>query len=313
MKISQLSIPCIKGSKHVYEDNSGDIVEIPTTRGESSVPSQYTLKEIVPPVIHQIGGSCVSFASAYYGMTTYLRKEQNNYTLEPFDPMNLHVRAHAFLNTCKEIEDGLNPKLALTLLRDFGINTATKLDSLRSSCEMTYPLQEYPTKLNGWKQLNNSYANLDKIKYAISKGNPVVAGISTNLSLIMYHSDYWNLFKPIASDFSILPKEDQMKLIELWKQLLPADCRGFTNKDITREFEKTADIEENTDICWQGKLPRENQEPHAICIIGYDDKRYGGAFEIVNSWGSDWGNGGYLWIKYNDFYKMFPSFYMIGN
>jgi len=40
---------------------------------------------------------------------------------------------------------------------------------------------------------------------------------------------------------------------------------------------------------------------HAMCVVGYDDDRDGGAFEIQNSWGTDWGNGGYIWIKYSDF------------
>jgi hypothetical protein len=38
-----------------------------------------------------------------------------------------------------------------------------------------------------------------------------------------------------------------------------------------------------------------------MCIVGYDDKKYGGAFEIMNSWGEDWGDNGYCWIKYDDF------------
>ena len=40
---------------------------------------------------------------------------------------------------------------------------------------------------------------------------------------------------------------------------------------------------------------------HALCIVGYDDDKYGGAFEIINSWGSRWGNDGYMWIRYEDF------------
>lgn len=40
---------------------------------------------------------------------------------------------------------------------------------------------------------------------------------------------------------------------------------------------------------------------HAMTVIGYDDAVYGGAFEIQNSWGSRWGKGGYVWMKYNDF------------
>jgi len=40
---------------------------------------------------------------------------------------------------------------------------------------------------------------------------------------------------------------------------------------------------------------------HAMCVIGYDDNMYGGAFEIQNSWGIEWGNQGYIWIRYQDF------------
>jgi hypothetical protein len=40
---------------------------------------------------------------------------------------------------------------------------------------------------------------------------------------------------------------------------------------------------------------------HGLAVIGYDDDKFGGAFEIINSWGTDWGNGGYSWIRYSDF------------
>lgn len=40
---------------------------------------------------------------------------------------------------------------------------------------------------------------------------------------------------------------------------------------------------------------------HALCVIGYDDEKYGGAFEIINSWGTKWGNNGFIWIRYKDF------------
>ena len=40
---------------------------------------------------------------------------------------------------------------------------------------------------------------------------------------------------------------------------------------------------------------------HAMCIVGYDDNKYGGAFRVLNSWGSTWGDGGFVWIKYKDF------------
>jgi len=40
---------------------------------------------------------------------------------------------------------------------------------------------------------------------------------------------------------------------------------------------------------------------HAMCVIGYDDRKEGGAFQIMNSWGNDWGNNGVAWVLYKDF------------
>lgn len=40
---------------------------------------------------------------------------------------------------------------------------------------------------------------------------------------------------------------------------------------------------------------------HAMCIIGYDDRKEGGAFQVMNSWGKDWGQNGVAWIRYGDF------------
>ena len=42
----------------------------------------------------------------------------------------------------------------------------------------------------------------------------------------------------------------------------------------------------------------QNLGGHALCVIGYDDTRYGGAFEVVNSFGTHWGQGGFGWIPY---------------
>ncbi len=45
---------------------------------------------------------------------------------------------------------------------------------------------------------------------------------------------------------------------------------------------------------------------HAMCVIGYDDYKVqgeaeGGAFQIMNSWGPEWGNNGIAWVRYRDF------------
>lgn len=40
---------------------------------------------------------------------------------------------------------------------------------------------------------------------------------------------------------------------------------------------------------------------HAMTVIGYDDNRNGGAFQIMNSWGEQWGKNGVAWVNYSDF------------
>lgn len=53
---------------------------------------------------------------------------------------------------------------------------------------------------------------------------------------------------------------------------------------------------------WQPKELSSTEYPgHSLCIIGYDDNMYGGSFEIINSWGTQWANDGFLWIRYEDF------------
>lgn len=49
---------------------------------------------------------------------------------------------------------------------------------------------------------------------------------------------------------------------------------------------------------------------HAMCVIGYDDRKDdGGAFEIMNSWGPQWGQNGIAWIRYNDFKRFVREAY----
>jgi hypothetical protein len=45
---------------------------------------------------------------------------------------------------------------------------------------------------------------------------------------------------------------------------------------------------------------------HTVVVVGYDDQKYGGAFEIVNSWGKAWGRDGYSWLRYDDVAAFVP-------
>lgn len=38
---------------------------------------------------------------------------------------------------------------------------------------------------------------------------------------------------------------------------------------------------------------------HAVTIVGYDDNKYGGAYKIINSWGTGFGENGFFWMPYS--------------
>lgn len=46
----------------------------------------------------------------------------------------------------------------------------------------------------------------------------------------------------------------------------------------------------------------EQHAGHMMLIVGYDDDR--AAFRVLNSWGPDWGDGGYVWLTYDAYVTM---------
>jgi hypothetical protein len=55
----------------------------------------------------------------------------------------------------------------------------------------------------------------------------------------------------------------------------------------------------------------QNRGGHAVALVGYDDNKGGGAFKIINSWGANWGDGGYGWISYGAFQQMAREGYVV--
>jgi Papain family cysteine protease len=50
---------------------------------------------------------------------------------------------------------------------------------------------------------------------------------------------------------------------------------------------------------------------HAMCVVGYNDRVEGGAFEIMNSWGTEWGQNGLAFVRYGDFKEFVREAYGI--
>lgn len=58
-------------------------------------------------------------------------------------------------------------------------------------------------------------------------------------------------------------------------------------------------------------IPSSGKSGHAMVVVGYDDNKSGGAFEIMNSWGTRFGKNGFFWIKYSDFQRQVKTAYVL--
>lgn len=98
-------------------------------------------------------------------------------------------------------------------------------------------------------------------------------------------TDYFTLFSSATTD--------SYQKIRTVKKALAEHCPVVISFACWESFHKASGA-------WNGVQDNLNGH-HAMCVVGYDDNMYGGAFEIMNSWGTGWGNNGFIWIKYDDF------------
>ncbi len=100
--------------------------------------------------------------------------------------------------------------------------------------------------------------------------------------------------KEYAAVYSIL--DNQKVKIDKVKKSLAANKPVIVGVNISQDF-----LTLNQEI-WEQDEGANNIGGHAMCVIGYDDVLQ--AFEVMNSWGSNWGaDDGFVWIPYDVFDK----------
>jgi len=62
-----------------------------------------------------------------------------------------------------------------------------------------------------------------------------------------------------------------------------------------------------TSLNWEP--PRNGTGVYPLLVVGYDESR--NAFEVMSSWGNQWGAGGYVWISYDNFGKYTDNGYVM--
>jgi hypothetical protein len=86
------------------------------------------------------------------------------------------------------------------------------------------------------------------------------------------------------------PATDKFKLA------LARDLPVVIGANVTNAFCQVAE-----DAVFKDFDPKDVAGGHAMCVVGYDDQRR--AFRVLNSWGLDWADHGYVWISYDLFDK----------
>lgn len=238
-----------------------------------TLPFSYSLEKYVPPVLKQEGGTCVGFASFYYALSTM-------YNIE-FDMTDLNEKyVHSFdpyfiysiyFNEKNDCDSGLNFPAGFEKLSNIG---AKKLFYPPfTDCGTSWT----PTKLKN------------------------TLGYTTPYSINNWY--YYEIEKMSSSD-----------VIEVVKQNLYNNTPVITGfKFVESMFSYTSEntLGVKSDGLWDPSTYENVSGGHALCVVGYDDYKFGGSFRIVNSWGIDYGDNGYIWVKYDDFTEFVEEIYLL--
>ncbi|MEZ5039864.1 MAG: C1 family peptidase [Saprospiraceae bacterium] len=111
-------------------------------------------------------------------------------------------------------------------------------------------------------------------------------------------SDYIPLFKPDA------PVEEKTQML---KRVLAQNKPVIVGMRILQNF---LTIQEGDDNWWPTIGNKTPAGGHAMVVIGFDDDKFkspnpdpnmAGAFKLMNSWGKNWGDRGFIWVRYAHF------------
>lgn len=246
-----------------------------------TLAKSYSLKSKTPYVKNQGNyGTCVSWAMAYSALTTQYAvsmnlTNRNIITSMAFCPYFMH-------NNSKEVTDGCSTGNffddAGAELTDIGvkkfylplIGCATPNDDKMLALAKNYRALEVSDIYN--------YTDLTSTDY------------KTYMEVFM---------KKTPFNVDDVKKALSSNKVVVFGMYLPPSWFNAYGKSLWEPTSEEKEDPVGTLLDSQGQM----HALHAMSIVGYDDNMYGGAFEVMNSWGQEWGNKGYVWVKYADLQK----------
>ena len=244
------------------EYNSIDKISLESFGFSDNISSSYTFERYVPTVLEQTGGTCVGFATLYYGLSTMYNvefniTETNAKAVHAFDPYFIYTLINNKRQSSDSCDLGLNMSEATETLMNIGakkiffppfLSCNSKWDKEEIVSTLDYTL---PYSLETFYVADMTNPNIvDIVKGLLYNNIPIISGFSITESLYPKSSYYPN----------------------------GVDSNGL----------------------WSPSELEDSIGGHAMTLVGYDDYKYGGAFRVVNSWGRDYGDNGFIWVKYSD-------------
>jgi hypothetical protein len=103
------------------------------------------------------------------------------------------------------------------------------------------------------------------------------------------------------------PKDDKATIVQKIKKTISENKPVVVGMNVDLSDDRGCYHDLTRGFVW---IPDKRVKPvsgHAMTVVSYDDSYGGGAFELQNSWGRDWGNDGFFWITYADFVDYFQE------
>ena len=242
------------------------------TRGGSFLPSSYSLREYAPPVGEQEGGTCVGWATAYAGLSI-------------LENIKLEIR-----------DDSLK---AVNAFSPYFTYTLSKFDADNECSEGSYI-----------EMALNTLQNVGAIRQMEFNSVCIPAESSFGLERILQDStgsiDVTKLIPEIKNNRleSFIPISG-VEVVQNAKYYLNKKMPVVIGVNMYESI-----VDNLVSNVWNGVID-DYPGGHAMCIIGYDDNKFGGAFEIMNSWGKEYGDNGIIWFRYEDFAKEVKTAYAL--
>jgi len=248
------------------EEIASSSIAMPTEYGYSStsLPSSHDMLQYAPPVKVQKGGTCVGFAAGYCAQSTMLNKS--------LGITNPYIKSAM----------AMDPYFIYSI--DKSVNKVT------SPCEDGLTFSQYFKALESIGNMRQAYPPSTNCSF---NWNDYSGELNEEL-LDNFAASY-----PYRLDDYDRIELDDSGWLSMMKYFLANDIPVIVGAGIDEDFEN---LMSSGYGLWTYKAEQSQTiGGHAMCVLGYNDYKYGGAFLVRNSWGDSFGDNGNLWIKYSDF------------